>query len=52
MENKNKLQEQGSRDYPGVAEDNKCDAAATRKEVKADTKALNNNPRNTDEQMP
>lgn len=52
MENKTKQQQAGSREYPGVAQDNKCNAGATRKEVKADTKSLNNNPRNSDEQMP
>ncbi len=52
MENKTKQQQAGSREYPGVAQNNKCNAGATRKEVKADTKSLNNNPRNSDEQMP
>ncbi len=50
--NKKERIEEGEREYPGVAVNNADHAKTDKSLVNERTKTLNNNPRNTDDQMP
>lgn len=49
---KKEIDEKALRDYPGAETDAADDNKVTKKEVEQQTCEMNNNPRNTDYQMP